>query len=380
MSSEAPRVIEAPIDTAELIARARFSFDEPRRVSAEDAQKWEKFVAVTRNQIRSRDMQISRSLMPAIAEMIERVSARLMLSAPPIVFVGQSARPNAMAIVGGDEPLVVLTSGLIELLDTDEIAAVVGHEFGHALLRHTPIVVEGRYEDEFRLERSRAAEVSADRVGLIAADSYEAAMRAEVKMACGLSSRHLTFNINALIRDAEAVMRAAEQHEGIETSTHPDYPFRIWALSKFAASDLFASVSGGSGGFPFNELEREIEHHFESLGEGLAFRSRSDLIHQSLAWIGVLIVAEDADITASERDVLVSLVGTIWADDAAMYARRHGLEAVRRRVVESLEPLIHADTRARRRLESSVKEFGRRTGATARSHEMLKLISDAMEA
>ena len=379
MPSQLPTGFEPPIDTAELVARARFTLDEPARLKNEEARERREFFQVLRNQKASKSWLVTPAIMPAIAGMIAQVSERLLLQTPPKVYVELDPMPNAAALVADDESIVVLASGLVELLETDELAAIVGHEFGHALLDHTSKRMREGPSVNFHLERSRASEVSADRVGLIATGSLATAIRAEVKMACGLSSRHLQFDLEKVVREAEALMLAAEQHEGSISSTHPEFPFRIWALSRFAQSDLFASVSGGTGGIPIDEIERDIEHHFAGIGEGDAFVATADFVHESLAWMGVLIVAEDSEVTETEREVLVALVGTIWADDVATYAQRHGLEAVRRRAMKSLHPLAHAGTRTRKRLEASIRDFGRRTGATARCAEMLELLNEALE-
>lgn len=378
MGEATPFRIEPPIDTAELVARARFTLDEPTRVTEADARERRDVLRVLRNQRSSKSLLVTRTIMPAIAEMIEQVASRLLLNSAPKVYVELDPMPNAAALVSEDESIVILASTLVELLETDELAAIVGHEFGHTLFGHAPTRMREGPSANFHLERSRASEVSADRVGLIAAGSLATAIRAEVKMACGLSSRHLNFDIDAIVRESEALMLAAEQHEGTIASTHPEFPFRIWALSRFAQSDLFASVSGGSGGTPIDEIERDIEDHFAGIGEGDAFVLISDFVHESLAWMGILIVAEDSEITAMEREALVLLVGTIWAEDVSTYAKRHGLEAVRRRALKSLRPLAHAGIRTRRRLEESIREFEKKTGAKARCAEMLKLIDEAI--
>ncbi len=51
------------------------------------------------------------------------------------MYVNQDPQPNAMCI-GLDEPIIVVTTGLVELLDEEEMRAVVGHEVGHALSGH----------------------------------------------------------------------------------------------------------------------------------------------------------------------------------------------------------------------------------------------------
>ena len=51
------------------------------------------------------------------------------------MYVVQSPTVNAMTI-GMDKPFIVLTTGLVDLMDTDELRFVIGHELGHALSGH----------------------------------------------------------------------------------------------------------------------------------------------------------------------------------------------------------------------------------------------------
>src|SRR5215472_5438120 len=53
----------------------------------------------------------------------------------PDVYVMQSPIVNAMAI-GRDRPFIVLTTGLVNLHDEEELRFVVGHELGHVLSGH----------------------------------------------------------------------------------------------------------------------------------------------------------------------------------------------------------------------------------------------------
>lgn len=379
-SSEAVMPHEAPLDTDELCARARFTLDEPMPLSQEEWADRKVTLERERNKIRANAVLVSKLTMPDLSRMVEEVAKRLLISRPPAVYVRFDPTPNASVMLREQEheAVVVLHSALVDLLTIDELSTIIGHEYGHAAMRHLRRTPESAISEALILDRMRAQEVSADRIGLIAAGSVQTGVRAEFKLASGLSDRHMCFAFDEVVRDAEATMRALEREHDVPGATHPDFPFRIWAQAKFAQSDVFASLTGGSGGIPLAQIEVEIEEHFLAIGGGSVFRATADYVHEALAWIAVLIVVEDDEVTETEREALVQLVGTVWADDAVAYARRHGLDAVRRRALSTLNGLERAGSRTRKRLETSIRDFGRRTSATARTNEMLAMLKDAL--
>ena len=54
----------------------------------------------------------------------------------PELFISQDPIVNAMAL-GTDKPFIVVTTGLLDLMDAEETRFVVGHELGHILSGHT---------------------------------------------------------------------------------------------------------------------------------------------------------------------------------------------------------------------------------------------------
>ncbi len=54
----------------------------------------------------------------------------------PELFITQDPRVNAMAL-GTDKPFIVITTGLVDLMDAEEIRFVIGHELGHVLSGHS---------------------------------------------------------------------------------------------------------------------------------------------------------------------------------------------------------------------------------------------------
>jgi hypothetical protein len=104
----------------------------------------------------------------------------------------------------------------------------MGHEIGHFLLGSSNA-------DSTQLEmarRSRAREISCDRVGLIACDNIDVAVRAIMKVASGLSDEYLRF-------DSASYMRRALDEIGVVSdpanmfATHPPLAVRARALLWF---------------------------------------------------------------------------------------------------------------------------------------------------
>ena len=138
----------------------------------------------------------------------------------PPMYVNQDPQPNAMCI-GLDEPIIVVTTGLVELLDEEEMRAVIGHEVGHALSGHSVYRTILLFLTSLALkvawiplgnvaimaivtalrEWFRKSELSADRAGLLVGQDLQASMRGLMKIAGG---NHLhEMNVDAFLAQAE---------------------------------------------------------------------------------------------------------------------------------------------------------------------------------
>ncbi|MGA0285786.1 MAG: M48 family metallopeptidase [Phycisphaerales bacterium] len=382
MANEEDRndVPDAPADRVAnpSLERLRFRLDDPQRtVSGEGMNDFER--EEIRHRIRMTMVRASERLMPDVHRASRRACERLGIEHPPEVFVQAEPTPNAHILMDGGEPIVLLHSGLFSILEPDELCTVIGHELGHWGLRHPPPGPEDESTVVTALSReaARAAEVSADRVAMVAAGDFRSALRVEIKLACGLGSKHVRLDdLDAFMDELETgPIESDRQWEAF--STHPEMQFRFWAQHQFSQTDRFRSVLGRAGGLPYVEVESAIEDRFLALGGGLAFRWTVDALHEALAWIGVLLVAEDEVVTDEEHERLVRLVGMVWAEDATTYARRHGLDAVRRRAKETLQPLKAAHKRTRDRLEQSILKFAKAIGAEDRGEQAIMMVRSA---
>ncbi|MEW1545599.1 M48 family metallopeptidase [Streptomyces tsukubensis] len=186
----------------------------------------------------------------------------------PAMYVTQDPRPNAMCI-GLDEPIIVVTTGLVELLDEEEMRAVVGHEVGHALSGHSVYRTILLFLTNLALkiawvplgnvaimaivtalrEWFRKSELSADRAGLLVGQDLQASMRGLMKIAGG---NHLhQMNVDAFLRQAEEYEAGGDLRDSVLKimnvlpRTHPFTTVRAAELKKWAESRDYQRVMDG---------------------------------------------------------------------------------------------------------------------------------------
>ncbi|MEU9010846.1 M48 family metallopeptidase [Streptomyces sp. NPDC048479] len=186
----------------------------------------------------------------------------------PAMYVTQDPRPNAMCI-GLDEPIIVVTTGLVELLDEEEMRAVVGHEVGHALSGHSVYRTILLFLTGLALkiawiplgnvaimaivtalrEWFRKSELSADRAGLLVGQDLQASMRGLMKIAGG---NHLhEMNVDAFLQQAEEYEAAGDLRDSVLKilnllpRSHPFTTVRAAELKKWAASRDYQRIMDG---------------------------------------------------------------------------------------------------------------------------------------
>jgi len=186
----------------------------------------------------------------------------------PELFIRADPTINAMTI-GLDKPVIVLNSGLLEVMDDDELRFVLGHELGHVLSGHAvyrtllgamlalsstflaiPFGALGaRGVIAALLEWQRKSELSGDRAGLLATQQPQVALHAQMKMASGGRIDEL---------DADAFLeQAGEYHANddvrdvllrvlmVETQTHPFAVVRAGELHRWVTSGDYTKVLAG---------------------------------------------------------------------------------------------------------------------------------------
>ena len=371
-------VVDPPLDHAELCARARFRLDEPIELTPDELQSRERSAVNRVAKFESLGLRVTPTLTPGLYAKLDEVRRRLLMPQEPAVYVHADCSPNASAYYGGSRCVITVTSGLTRLLTLDEWGSVLGHEVAHVGMRHAYPDPETGAERIFSLERSRAAELSCDRLSMIAAGNARTAISALIKVTSGLGSDHVRLDVDAFLKQvAERPAEADLEWEALET--HPALPFRVWAMQRFAQTDLCAAMMGASGGEPFAAVEDEICARFRAIGEGLVGRGVTDILHESLCWIAALLICEDGQHTERELAALSAVAGSVWAEDVLEYVRVHGLRATESRALESLRLLSSASKPVRARAREHINALVTKAGGPTSRERVDSLITSAWD-
>jgi Zn-dependent protease with chaperone function len=190
------------------------------------------------------------------------------LPAVPELFIYQDPTCNAMTL-GTDKPFIAITTGLVDLLDPEEIRWAIGHELGHVLSGHAvyrtmlfhlinlarriawmPIGYMGLRAIIWGLEEwYRKSELSCDRAGLLAGQDVESGRRALMKLAGGSRMSELSHDaFHAQAREYDAV---PDVRDGLlkllqlEGNTHPFAVVRFAELDRWAADGEYRDILAG---------------------------------------------------------------------------------------------------------------------------------------
>src|SRR5690242_16411663 len=205
---------------------------------------------------------------PDLYQLLLDGSAILDLPEVPELFISQDPIPNAMTL-GSDKPFIVLTTGLVDLFDEEEMRFTIGHELGHALSGHAVyrtmlyhltrlatrlawfaigyiglrVIIAGLEE------WYRKSELSCDRAGVLASQDPAAGRRALMKLAGGAKMSELSHD--AFEQQAREYDAVPDVREGLikllqmQGTTHPFAVVRFAELDRWVADGEYQDILAG---------------------------------------------------------------------------------------------------------------------------------------
>ncbi|MGD1806389.1 M48 family metallopeptidase [Dapis sp. BLCC M126] len=187
---------------------------------------------------------------------------------PPQLYIRQHPVPNAYTFaMRGKQPFIVVHTSLIELLNLEEIQAVLGHELGHLKCDHGVYLTLGNLivlaagqistwggiitqslQSQI-LEWLRCAEFSCDRAALLATQDPKVVVSVLMKLAGGSPSISPQLNVDAFLAQARAYNEFANTELGevlreVQTAqlTHPLPVLRAKEIDKWASSKKYQDL------------------------------------------------------------------------------------------------------------------------------------------
>jgi Zn-dependent protease with chaperone function len=193
-----PRAWEHPADRGALVAlRAVPGFDQVlKAISGAVGERSVRLLYL------ATAIRVSPRQYPQLHQLVNECSTTLDLQPIPELFVQRDANPSAMTL-GLDRPVIVISTGMLDLVDAEGLRFLVGHEVAHVLSGHAvyrtmmmqlislsqsiqwlPIGSWGVRAIILGLnEWFRKSELSCDRAGLLCVQDPRAALRVHASLA-----------------------------------------------------------------------------------------------------------------------------------------------------------------------------------------------------
>lgn len=274
-----PRAYEHPADRGALVAlRAVPGFDQVlKAISGAVGERSVRLLYL------ATAIRVSPRQYPELHQILTEVTTTLDVPTIPELYVVRDANPIAMTI-GLDQPIIVISTGQLDIVDDEGIRFVLGHEVGHVLSGHAvyrtmllqlisiaqqiqwmPIGVWGVRAIILGLnEWFRKSELSCDRAGLLCSQDPKAALRVHAALAGQQDPDEM--DVNGFLDQAREYESSGDVRDSllkilqISGQSHPLAALRAAELQKWAASEEYANVLAG-------DYPRRSEDKNSPLGE-----------------------------------------------------------------------------------------------------------------
>ena len=255
-------------------------------------------------------VRVDKEILPKVGEAIETVFKRIKIENNFNFFItadNNQANASCSLMSSASRPDIILTSRLIELLSIEELQFVIGHEVAHYVYQHALYPNHNNVEDRNLklniLNLSRAAEISADRIGFLACSSLEDALKANFKLASGLSDKYFKFKPSTYLdqlRDLQDLGKSSSEL----WSTHPSFLIRMQSLIWFSMTkeyhDFFDQKKRGT--YSLKEVDKKLDLKIRKVTGDEIAKSNKEIYEKALIWGSLDIYLSDKKFSKEEQD------------------------------------------------------------------------------
>jgi len=346
----------------------RYSFDDPSQLNI--SLKKDPYEKATNqksdniNQLLSTSVRVTKEIFPNINSAIENVFKRLKIENNLNFFVTANhfqTQASCSAMPLGDSAEIILTSKLIELLNGEELESVIAHEVAHFYYQHAlypqPNSSMNRVETLNLLNFSRAAEISADRIGFIGCGSLESSLRAMLKITSGLSDKHLKFNFSNYL-DQLRELKEIKGDKNLMYSTHPNFLNRMQALIWFSMSNEYNKDlnSNKKGSFDLKTVDQKIDESIKKvIGDEVDY-SNKDVVSRALMWGSIEIFLSDKKFSKKEQELFKKNFGEKRAQSMLSFMKMANPKSIQAKIDDTFK---EASTLLKKDKENIINELSK---------------------
>ncbi|MDR2901608.1 MAG: M48 family metallopeptidase [Lactobacillales bacterium] len=228
---------------------------------------------IARMELLGSNIRVSDKQMPSLYKILRKTCDALEME-EPMLYVSSVPELNAYTACP-DKPIICMYGSLLDMMDENELAFVIGHELAHIKSHHITYQSLGAILAENLLETAlsmipglstvagpaimainyayyewyRAAELTCDRGGLLACQDFKASCSALMKLAGGNMRFAKELNLDEFIAQSKTFQEAGSDNMGklqkiilSNGRSHPWAVSRVHELIKFKDSGLYDQV------------------------------------------------------------------------------------------------------------------------------------------
>ena len=291
----------------------RYSFDNLSELSIPKIQTAETKASYNNPQLKSllsTSVKVTPEIFPKVAEAIDKVFKRLKLKNNFNFFItANHLQTQALCAMmpQSSSAEIIITSKMIDLLNSEELQNVIGHEVSHFYYQHNlyPNPNQARTKTEFLnlLHLSRSAEISADRAGFLGSDNLEYSLRSMLKITSGLGDQHLQFNFSAYLDQLRELAEVKGDQSQLY-ATHPTFLNRMQALIWFSMSNEYHQFfeTNKKGVYELKTVDQKIDESIKKVTGNELDISNKEIVDQALLWGALWIYLGDKKFSKQEQE------------------------------------------------------------------------------
>ena len=315
-------------------------------------------------------VRVSKEILPKVGSAIETVFERIKIENNFNFFVtadNNQANASCSLMSSASRPDIVLTSRLIELLSLEELQFVIGHEVAHYVYQHALYPNHNNVEDRNLklniLNLSRAAEISADRIGFLACASLDASLRANFKLASGLSDKHFNFKPSTYLdqlRDLEDLGKSSSEL----WSTHPSFLIRMQSLIWFSMTKEYHEFFDNKkkGTYSLSEVDKKLDIKIKKvIGDELE-NSNKSIYESALIWGSLDIYLSDKKFSKDEQDEFSNRFGEKAKKAISLMKISNARDMLDKKIDTSFNDASKLLKTEKNKLVEELKTIGKETG------------------